>query len=356
MKSGRLHHWFLCCLIFGPALVAFNASAQPDVDGNPDSSAFIKIPSDTDDWTRHFRIGAMVGMNISANFSMKGNFNVSGNNPAHGIYDDGYVHTDQTGDPNYTGYWGYNNASQYNPGGGGTIAMHSTSSFATTGSSKEDNSVFAGFDMAYGGNLWYWKHARVGWELSFGLLPIDIKNNSSMSANVIQRTDIFNAGGIVVPTAPYQGGPSGTGPIISTAFTSSTNSSSGTVTGSHSLDVMLYTVRLGPTFYWDLGEHVGMELGAGPAVGIVSGDYKYDETITAANVSAHNTGSFGTTDVTFGGYVNATFMYHVTDDADIYLGAQYMPMENADFSGGGRQAQLNLGGQVYISAGINWPF
>jgi hypothetical protein len=338
-------------------LIAFNASAQPDVDGNPDSSAFIKIPADTADWTRHFRIGALVGMNISANFSMKGNFNVSGNNPASGIYNDGYVHTDQTGDPNYTSDWGYNNASQYNSAGGGTIAMHSTSSFATSGSAKEDNSVFAGFDLAYGGNLWYWKHARVGWELGFGLLPIDIKNNSSMAANVIQRTDIFNAGGIVVPNAPYQGGASGTGPLISTAFTSSLNATNaGTVTGSHSLDVMLYTIRLGPTFYWDLGEHVGMELGAGPAVGIVSGDYKYDETITAANVSAHNTGSFGTTDVTFGGYVNATFMYHVTDDADIYLGAQYMPMENADFSGGGRQAQLNLGGQVYISAGINWPF
>jgi hypothetical protein len=357
MKNGRCNKWFMWLLACCFAGVSLAARAQPDVDGNPDSSAFIRIPSDTDDWTRHFRIGALVGMNISANFSMKGNFNVSGNNPASGIYDDGYVHTDQTGDPNYTSYWGYNYASQYNSAGGGTIAMHSTSSFAASGSSKEENSVFAGFDLAYGGNLWYWKHARVGWELGFGLLPIDIKNNSSMSANVIQRTDIFNAGGIVVPNAPYQGGPSGIGPIISTAFTSSLNATNaGTVTGSHSLDVMLYNVRLGPTFYWDLGEHVGMELGAGPAVGIVSGDYKYDETITAANVSAHNTGSFGTTDVTFGGYVNATLMYHVENNADIYLGAQYMPMENADFSGSGRQAQLNLSGQVYISAGINWPF
>jgi hypothetical protein len=357
MKNIGCRNWpmlVLACCLAGFARIA---SAQPDVDGNPDSSAFIRIPSDTDDWTRHFRIGALVGMNISANFSMKGNFNVAGNNPASGIYNDGYVHTDQTGDPNYTSYWGYNNASQYNPAGGGTIAMHSTSSFATTGSSKEDDSVFAGFDLAYGGNLWYWKHARVGWELGFGLLPIDITDHSSMSANVVQRTDIFNAGGIVVPTAPYQGGPSGTGPIISTTpFSSSTNNSAGTVTGSHSLDVMLYTVRLGPTFYWDLGDHVGMEVGAGPAVGIISGDYKYDETITAANVNANNTGSFGTTDVTFGGYVNATFMYHVTDDADIYLGAQFMPMEDVDFGGGGRQAQLNLGGQVYISAGINWPF
>ena len=65
--------------------------------GNPDSSAFIRIPPDTDDWTRHFRIGALVGMNISANFTRNGTFGISGNNPAQGIYDDGYVRTGQHG-------------------------------------------------------------------------------------------------------------------------------------------------------------------------------------------------------------------------------------------------------------------
>ena len=86
---------------------------------------------------------------------------------------------------------------------------------------------------------------------------------------------------------------------------------------------MLYTVRLGPSFYWDLTEHIGMSLGAGPAVGIVSGDYKYDETITAGGISARNAGQIGGTDLVYGGYVNAAVMYHVLDNADIYIGAQY---------------------------------
>jgi hypothetical protein len=46
----------------------------------------------------------------------------------------------------------------------------------------------------------------------------------------------------------------------------------------------------------------------------------------------------------------------VLDNADIYLGAEYMPLGNASVSGGGRQAQLKLGGQVYVSMGVNWPF
>ena len=53
--------------------------------------------------------------------------------------------------------------------------------------------------------------------------------------------------------------------------------SAATITGSHTLDVMLYTVRLGPSVYWDLNENFGLSASFGPAIGIVSGDYKYDE-------------------------------------------------------------------------------
>jgi hypothetical protein len=43
-------------------------------------------------------------------------------------------------------------------------------------------------------------------------------------------------------------------------------------------------------------------------------------------------------------------------NGDIYLSAQYMPLSNANFSGGGRSAKLDMHGAVYVSAGINWPF
>ena len=361
MRNARLHvlsAWCLACCFLG---VVPAVTAQPEVDGKPDSSAFIRIPSDTDDWTRHFRIGALVGMNIKASFSENGLFNLSGNNPANGIYDDGYVRPDQNGDPNYTSYWGYNNrASQYNAASQ-TLQMHSTASYSTTGNANNESGVFPGFEMAFGDNLWYWKHARVGWELGFGLLPVNISESSSTPASVTQNTYTFSTATLGVAGFPttlsYQGGSSGTGPIISTAYSlTTTNNNSGTVASSQSLDVMLYTVRLGPSFYWDLTEHIGMSLGAGPAVGVVSGNYKYNETITAGGINARNSGKIGGTDVIFGGYVNGTLMYHVQNDADIYIGAQYMPMGNATISGGGRQGRLNLGGQLYFSIGINWPF
>jgi hypothetical protein len=373
VKNLRFHTLLASCLACCFASAVFSVSAQSDVwfsgsssmddfGGNPDSDAFIRIPSDTDDWTRHFSLGAMVGMNISANFSERGTFNLSGNNAANGIYDDGYVRPDQNGDPNNTSYWGYNNRALQYDSTAQTLTMHSTTSYDASGAGKADGGAFAGIEMNYGDNLWYWKHARVGWELGFGLLPIDISDSQSTPAMINQKDYVFSTStlGILFPSNPsYQGGPSGTGSILSTAYTSSTNNLSGTVTGTHSLDVMLYTFRLGPTFYWDLGEHVGITLGAGPSLGVVSGDYKFNETISTdipGSTSARNKGSFGATDLVFGGYVSAMVMYHVVENGDIYIGAQYMPMQNADFSSGGRQAQLNLGGQVYISAGINWPF
>ena len=342
-------------------VLALNAPAQQSTPvADQDHDLLVEKPAIIYDWTQHVHLGALVGLNISANFNEKGLFNISGDNAANGIYNDGYVREDQTGNAGgYTGYWGYDNASQYNSGAQ-TLAMHNATSYDTSGSSKENGSAFPGFEVGYGDNLWDWKRVHIGWDSGFGFVPIDIKDDESMSATVNQTTYTYGTGGIVVPSAPYHGGPSGSGEPIISATPSSTTSQAvaGTVTGSRSLDVFLMTFRLGPSFSMDLSKRFAVTLGAGPALGVVAGEYKYDETITTGGVSAHNSGKFNATAVTYGGYVNATVMYHLWDDgpADIYAGAQYMPMTEAKFSNGGRQANLNLGGQVYFTVGINWPF
>jgi hypothetical protein len=332
---------------------------QPSVQLQPSTDIWdrwgIQKVSENDDWTRHFRIGAMVGLNISANFSMKGKFTIPGNNAASGIYDDGYVRVDDTGNAQgYTSYWGYNNQSQLV---GSTLTMHSTTSYSASGSSEESGSAFPGFDMAYGGNLWDWGRTRIGWDLGFGLVPINITDNQTITGVSVNQTVYkFNTGTINVPGAPYQGPHNSAGnPTIFSNFTSYNTTNSGTITGSHTLDVMLYTVRLGPSLYWDLNQYLGLSAGVGPAVGIVSGSLKYNDTINTGT-SVSNKGQIDATDLVYGGYVNASLMYHLEKNGDLYLGVQYMSLGNATISGGGRQGQLNLGGQVYITAGINWPF
>jgi hypothetical protein len=116
-------------------------------------------------------------------------------------------------------------------------------------------------------------------------------------------------------------------------------------------------MRLGPTLYWDLGRRWGVSASAGPAVGLVSGDYRFDETGQLGNgETAHNTGKFGKTDVVFGGYANGLALFRLEKGGDLFAGVQFMSMTGSTFSNGGREAKLNLGSSIAFTFGINWPF
>jgi len=389
MSNGRVRHFVVWCLSFCFAGLALTASAQSQATGqNPAPNGPVVVPpdgpvqpqpavapppapdawdrwgiqkvSEDDDWTRHFRIGAMVGLNISANFNLKNAVTF----PSQiGNYADGYVHPSRNGP--YTTDWGYNNSSQYDAASH-TLYMHQNTSFQSSSGTSSDSgsSAFVGFDMAYGGNLWDWGHAKIGWDLGFGWLPINIKENLSLLGNVNQNLLGFDTSridgipSVPFPPAGYRGGPGGTAAIPGNPVSNVPIATppTGSLNGTRTLDVNLYTLRLGPSVYWDLNQYLGLSASAGPAVGIVSGNLQYNETIaTTAGANTYN-GRISTTDVVYGGYVNASLMYHLVENGDLYVGVQYMSLGDATLSGSGRGAQLNLGGQLYISAGINWPF
>jgi hypothetical protein len=280
---------------------------------------------------------------------------------AAGVYDDGYVHPDPytaSDNPLHgTTYFGYdNNNGQY---AGNTLAMHNTTSFTANGGTKANGDPLPGLDLAYGGNLWYWKRLRIGWDLGFGFMPVTISGHESMRGTVSQTAYAFDTTGVVLPPGAYYGPADGSGTVsipVSPYATNSSSGVSGSIAGKQTLDVMLYTLRLGPSLYWDFNRYLGMSVSAGGAMGIVSGSLKHDETITTSS-TVPNTGTDARgTKFVYGGYVNATLMYHVMQNGDLYVGAQYMPLGNATLSGHGRQGTLELGGALFISAGVNWPF
>ena len=312
-----------------------------------------------EDWTRNFRIGAMVGLNVHGSFHETGPFN-SGV-PA-GVYSDGYVLPDQYGYPGYISYFGYQNASQYNAANN-TLTFHNVTGYTPgPNGASSDAGLSAGFDLAYGGYLWDWHHIRFGLEFGFGLMPISVVDHESFSSGYTEGTYTYNTYG-PLPDAPYSAGPN-TGPqapVIgdTLANASYASSTAATITGTRRLDAILYTFRLGPSFYWEMTDNLGMSVGGGPAMGFISGEYKYDEVITTINGSTPSSGSFSRSDLVWGGDVNATLYYHTHDqdqNVDLYLSLEYMPLSSANFSSGGRSVRLGLQGQVYISAGVSWPF
>ncbi|HEX4343387.1 MAG TPA: hypothetical protein VH255_08345, partial [Verrucomicrobiae bacterium] len=221
--------------------------------------------------------------------------------------------------------------------------------------------VVPGIDLAYSAYIWNTKHLNIGWEIGFDWLPIGVSANQSQSGFVDETTTIFSTGGIVVPTAPYQGGSSGTGPLLPTTPTSSTEttSSPASITGTQGLDLNLYVFRLGPTFNVNLGKSFSITAGIGPALGVVDGELQFNENIVTSVSSTSNKGHISATQLVYGGYVNFTALYHLPSDAghaDIYISTQYMPLNTATFKGAGREGQLELSGQASVSIGFNWPF
>ncbi len=306
----------------------------------------------------------LVGFNIKANFTMSGSFAIPPGQS--GIYDDGYVLTDSRGVAGDnvvgTGNFGFDNASQVS---GSTLLLHQATGFTVAnGNSSGDNSPYVGVDLAYGDSYWYWERAKLGWEFGFGFLPIHIVGNATI--NVTRNQYSFNNQGLPLSLLPagYQGGFDASGDggaaVSPTASGASGTPSTDTVPGttSESLNVDLYTFRLGPTLYWNLSRSIGLYAGAGPAVGLVSGDLSSSGVIKLSDGStaSYNASHIDGTSMVYGGYVNATLVYHVEEGGDFYLGAQYMPMNGASISGSGASSHLDLSGQVYLTTGINWPF
>jgi hypothetical protein len=345
-----------------PLLLAATAGSPASAQ-EPMAYSWLETSAGEESWPRHFRLGVMAGLNLKADFNMTGtSFGVSGSQPGAAIsgvdhfYDDGYVRVDQTGNAgNMTSFWGYNNASQVS---GGALRFQSTSSFAASGTASEDGDLQPGLDLAYGGHLFRFHNALVGWELGFGWLGIDIEDRNPLGIVATRTSHSFSTGGIVLPTAPYNGGSSGIGPVISDVPNVQPGSPiGGTLTGSRTLDVSLYSLRFGPTLHWELPWQFAFQFSAGAAVGFVAGDLKFNEVLLLDDGGrAYNRGEYSDSKFLFGGYMGATLMYHTVENGDFYIGAQYMPLGNATFSGGGREAKLNMSGGVYISAGVNWPF
>jgi hypothetical protein len=361
MRTHRPQLLFIGCVIGALAVSAMPSAAQMT---DEQIAKYFGYDAPHPERLRHFRLGAVVGLNMKAKFSMGGDFSVSGNNPGETgvpgvdhVYDDGFVKVDASGNNDgLTWNWGYQNSDQHQSG---SLLFHASDGFTANQSSSVDAGPQPGIEIAYGGNIVQIKSALFGWEFGFAWLPIEIEDRATSPATVTRTTHSFDVSGVEkFPDAPYQGTFKGPGALISDiAQLEGSDTLDGTLTGSRTLDVSLYSFRLGPTLHWELHPKIAVAVSAGGAVGIISGDLKFNEMILLSDGSTtKNKGSSSSTEIVYGGYVAGTLMYHAVEHGDFYIGIQYMPLTDSTFKGPGREARLNLTGGIYVSAGINWPF
>lgn len=318
------------------------------------------------EWLRHFRLGAAVAVNVKADFSSGSQFTVPGVNAGatgvggeNHVYDDGFVKVDVTGNgEGLTWNWGYQNASQAQTPG--RLFFHATDSYtAFPSSGSADCDAQVGLELAYGGAITRVGSGLLGWEFGFTWLPLEVEHRFTSPATVSRTIHSYGYTFEQLPGAPYRGTFNGPGATIQDiAQFEGNDTQDGTLTSKQTLDVSLYAFRLGPTLHWELHPRIAVAVSAGGAFGIVAGDLDFDDTIVldGGQGTVRFRGGTGSTEFVYGGYVGGTLMYHAVPNGDFYIGFQYMPLTSATFSGGGREAELDLSGSLYFTAGLNWPF
>lgn len=342
--------WILGGLLLGPWL-------EPAARGADPAAAH-------GDWANRLRVGAMLGFNLDADFTFGGSGLTTGNpgGPTgvpgvNHFYEDGYVRVDDTMNAErYTSYWGYTDASQYQ---GNQLSFHNTIAYdADSATRSAEDDPHLGFEINYSHYLLEREKFAFGFELGFGLLPVEISGSQKLGANLLQTVHQFDTAGIIVPGAPYNGGPSGLGPTIHDTATAlpAPVPTMGTVRETLTLDANLYNFWLGPVVHWDLHPRLALDVSGGFALGIVSGDLEYKDRIGGRKADSD---SFDNDDTVYGGYASAVLYLHGEEfevPLDLYLGVQYRFLGDAQFDGGTREVDLDLSSGVYITTGINWSF
>jgi hypothetical protein len=316
-------------------------------------------PAEAQQWTKHFRIGMQLAINIEAEFSTSGTITFP-HGP--GEFDDGFVRPDITGSKIDTTNWGYQRADQFDEKTR-LLTFTSTDAFrADTASTKVDDTPYIGMELAYGGPITRWKNALIGWEVGYSWLPMNIADHSRLTGVGDRFTSLHLVdGAVLLPDPPYTGSDSGEQqPVIGLEPQKGSGGFedfSGTVTGSRTLELSLHNFRFGPTIHYEFARRWAVEGSAGGAFGFLTGDYVFKETVRFEDgTSSFSEGRISASDVVYGGYVQGVVLFHVEDHGDVYAGLQFLSLSNTEVEKGGRSAKLNLGATFSLLVGINWPF
>ena len=312
------------------------------------------------DWTKHFRVGMQITLNIEAEITGGGDFNFE---TRPGEYADGFVRPDQDGG-DLTTFWSYQNAGQYSAADN-TLTFSRAESFSGGFTeSTQDDSPYLGLELAYGTAITRWGDALIGWEAGYSFLPLSIKQRGDISGSINTRLFIHDVPpGVTVPPAGHVGSPTGEGTAIERLPSDIIDGEpidGVRGSGSRGLDASLHTLRLGPTIHFELGRRWAVQGGVGPMVGYVTGEYTFDEDFSFQDASgtrrARAEGDFGGDEFVYGGYAQALLLFHFEEHGDIYAGLQFMGLSGADFEEGARSAKLNMGATLSFLVGVNWPF
>lgn len=270
-------------------------------------------------------------------------------------YDDGYVRVDSNGNAGgATWNWGYDNNSQYDPSGAGSILMHSTTSSSSEASKGAKSDGMPGWELSYGRDFGKLGESFWGIEGAIGMGLMDISDGRRRNGSTTRITDAFGLGGIVPPGGPYAGSFIGPGPLLDDVPSSRTTSTTaGTITGSRDLEATLVSLRFGPYLHYPAGDKWAFSLSVGPALTLVNADFSYRDAFAGGPT---NSGSDSDSSVCFGAYIDGRIHYSFNEKWSVFGGLQYQYLQGTTIRAQNKQAKLSMSTGLWFELGVGYTY
>ena len=304
-----------------------------------------------------FSLGARAGMNFTANFRDRTQSNPGP--PLRGMnhnYDNGYVRVDSSGVASGgTWNWGYQSPSQVS---GDTITFRSDQYSTVPLETEEDSDTHPGLEFTYQRVIGkFFLKGRWGLEAAVGYTDIEIEDDRSVNGFVTHVTDAYSLGGVIPPSAPYNGSFDGPGPVLNDLPTRTTPTEAAFRRLHQELTGYAVGVRVGPFFEWTFAKRFAVTLSGGLVLSATKLDYDFSETTTVgAGAPVTEREDSDTTDLLYGNYVAGTLHYNVWRGWGIFAGAQFVTLNELEQTVAGRTATLEQDSTLYGVAGVSFTF
>lgn len=318
-----------------------------------------------------------LGLNITADFRKLGGFAaLTDPGPDTGTlvnrnYDNGYNRVDSTGNdhepgfPDTTWNWGFQGGGSVQ---GNSIVFQSASSPATAISRDNDDGVNHGLELGYVRELHRAEKWRAGLEAAFGFTTLTIRDTRVLQNEVNLITDTFTVPGGVeaIPGYPfgpddsYSGSFAGPGPLLDSTLDAgqrmrSVVTQSATITGRRELDAQVYLIRLGPYVEFPLCQKLSLFVQGGLNLAIGDTKFSYTETVTYTDGDrAVRSASGSQTDFLVGAYAGGGLNYELNDHWGVLAGAQFQTAGRSINGQGGKEAVLDMGQTIVVTAGVSY--
>ena len=351
--------WLLTPLLLAPVL--------PLVAAEPEAVPRVQLGDPQPPTKNRFGVSYRAGFNASAQFKnvasvAHGPTDPRGPGPATGggidrFYDDGYNRVDISGNKDgLTWFWGYKNAGQVS----GDQLLMKSSSASTIDSKSVDADVSHGFEVTYNReigrsakNTWAW-----GLEGAFGWMNVSVGDNSPLGGGVSTITDAYNLGGVIPDSAPYNGDYEGPGTLIEDApnRTTAFDANGTLVTGSRGFEADLFSFRLGPYVDLPINNKWTVGLSGGLALGVMDGEFSFNQMVAAGSSVTHQVGSKSSTEVLVGGYFSATLRYAINPAWSVFIGGQFVSLSDYTAKAGSQKVIVDLSATAFGTAGVSYSF